>query len=905
MIAAQDLNLNSEFDGIGMSCNNTSTQCGVVTSAPKIKRDSKGRIYAEVHVRFLSYEEGSLHSTLVDSGFELKPAEFFENYSLNATAKIKDDLSVKDQSTKSLDSNALMLPLAESQKKARASNKAKQRSIDKSGDLELFDRAQKLTEMYSQLMLSHGVLPHDLMDKLIEAAKLDEKSAAAYRRPRHNGKDSDATKTTKSAVNTKDLYANSNALASAIASAYSASTFIPNNRYHALDSGDLKDEGKSSALVEELDELSSVAASKFSLGSNNLDKLSYLKFLRDTKDSIASVRSQKSKKASDLVQISSELNAIEKNLEDEITKCEYSLEHARATDLLLDYAKSTTDAQRLKPNCDKNQVVTERYLRYYGSKDELERLRNVISSLLPCQIVALCKLNSVLPYGQDNRDNPYYDAVVNVIVKLYIKSASPCSLTSYVYDTSSMLSNTSTSSMLSSSLSSGNMLSNTSTSTVLSSSLSSGSVLSNTSTSTVLSSSLSSGSMLSSSNLLSSSLAATSSDSSTSTSVSTSSFVESKSSTASSASQASSATYSLDEEEIVPAELLGLDALVPMPCVAATNSDQSILDKDLTASKSASCEGTNQASLNLSCDLPSLVKEIDAKSGQNEDDTTLEQDTNSNGDRKNDPLCVSLGEEKFRSCDRVGKNQESSKKVFCAPKDDKHQFLDANERADNTSEHSAAIAGADHKVFVDDSYNTSKNLSDQDKNNSSQTKPTSTDVAAATKASARELSSTHLATTSTAVDANACEVSSADGAMSSSSVEHVSVDACKEKAVAANTAIRLADQLILSADLKGALAELLAKELREPPVKPEVFKQSLDSIVDCEALYKSQHDSQFHHGCTVAASDDAISKRLQSIGLSPQPLKSVLISKIHEQIATQEQPPTKTARQISASQATP
>lgn len=850
-----------------MSCNNTSTQCGVVTSAPKIKRDSKGRIYAEVHVRFLSYEEGSLHSTLVDSGFELKPAEFFENYSLNATAKIKDDLSVKDQITKSQDSNALILPLAESQKKARASNKAKQRSLDKSGDLELFDRAQKLTEIYSQLMFSHGVLPHDLMDKLIEAAKLDEKSAAAYRRPRHNGKDSDATKTTKSAANTKDLYANSNALASALASAYSASTFIPNNRYHALDSGDLKDEGKSSALVEELDELSSVAASKFSLGSNNLDKLSYLKFLRDTKDSIASVRSQKSKKASDLVQISNELNAIEKNLEDEITKCEYSLEHARATDLLLDYAKSTTDAQRLKPNCDKNQVVTERYLRYYGSKDELERLRNVISSLLPCQIVALCKLNSVLPYGQDNRDNPYYDAVVNVIVKLYIKSASPCSLTSYVYDTSS--------------------------------------VLSNTSTSTVLSSSLSSGNMLSSSNLIGSSLAATPSDSSTSTSVTTSSFEESNSSTVSSTSKSSSATYSLDEEEIVPAKLLGLDALVPMPCVAATNSDQSILDKDLPASKSANCEGTNQASLNLSCDLPSLVKEIDANSGQTEDDTTLEQDTNSNGDRKNDPLCVSLGEEKFRSCDRVGKNQESSKKVFSALKDDKHQLLDTNERAENTSEHNAAIAGSDHKVFVDDSYNTSKNLSDQEKNNSSQTKQTSTDVAAATKASARELSSTQLATTSTAVDANACEVSSADGAMSSSSVEHVSVDACKEKAVAANTAIRLADQLILSADLKGALAELLAKELREPPVKPEVFKQSLDSIVDCEALYKSQHDSQFHQGCTVAASDDAISKRLQSIGLSPQPLKSVLISKIHEQIATQEQPPTNTAEQISASQATP
>lgn len=883
MIAAQDLNLNSEFDGIGMSCNNTSTQCGVVTSAPKIKRDSKGRIYAEVHVRFLSYEEGSLHSTLVDSGFELKPAEFFENYSLNATAKIKDDLSVKDQSTKSQDSNALMLPLAESQKKARASNKAKQRSLDKSADLEIFDRAQKLTEIYSQLMLSHGVLPHDLMDKLIEAAKLDEKSAAAYRRPRHNGKDSDAPKTTKSAANTKDLYANSNALASALASAYSASTFIPNNRYHALDSGDLKDDGKSSALVEELDELSSVGASKFSLGSNNLDKLSYLKFLRDTKDSIASVRSQKSKKASDLVQISSELNAIEKNLEDEITKCEYSLEHARATDLLLDYAKSTTDAQRLKPNCDKNQVVTERYLRYYGSKDELERLRNVISSLLPCQIVALCKLNSVLPYGQDNRDNPYYDAVVNVIVKLYIKSASPCSLTSYVYDTSSMLSNTSTSSMLSSSLSTGNM----------------------SSSSTMLSSSLSSGNMLSSSTMLSSSRAATSSDSSTSTSVSTSSFVESKDSRASSTSQASSATYSLDEEEIVPAKLLGLSALVPMPCVAATNSDQSILDKDLTASKSANCEGTNQASLNLSCDLPSLVKEIDAKSGHTEDDTTLEQDTNSNGDRKNDPLCVSLGEEKFRSCDRVGKNQESSKKVFSAPKDDKHQLLEINERAENTSEHNAAIAGADHKVFVDDSYNTSKNLSDQEKNNSSQTKQTSTDVAAATKASARELSSTQLATTSTAVDANACEVSSADGAMSYSSVEQVSVDACKEKVVAANTAIRLADQLILSADLKGALAELLAKELREPPVKPEVFKQSLDSIVDCEALYKSQHDSQCHQGCTVGASDDAISKRLQSIGLSPQPLKSVLISKIHEQIATQEQPPTQTARQISASQATP
>lgn len=883
MITAQDLNLNSEFDGIGMSCNNTSTQCGVVTSAPKIKRDSKGRIYAEVHVRFLSYEEGSLHSTLVDSGFELKPAEFFENYSLNATAKIKDDLSVKDQSTKSQDSEALILPSAESQKKARASNKAKQRSLDKSGDLELFDRAQKLTEMYSQLMLSHDVLPHELMDKLIEAAKLDEKSAAAYRRPRHNGKDSDATKTTKSAANKKDLYANSNALASAIASAYSASTFIPNNRYHALDSGDLKDEGKSSALVEDLDELSSVAASKFSLGSNNLDKLSYLKFLRDTKDSIASVRSQKSKKASDLVQISSELNAIEKNLEDEITKCEYSLEHARATDLLLDYAKSTTDAQRLKPNCDKNQVVTERYLRYYGSKDELERLRNVISSLLPCQIVALCKLNSVLPYGQDNRDNPYYDAVVNVIVKLYIKSASPCSLTSYVYDTSSMLSNTSTSTMHSSSMSSGNMLSSNN----------------------MLSSSLSSGNMLSSSNLFSSSVAATSSDSSTSNSVSTSSFVESKSSTASSTSQASSATYSLDEEEIVPAKLLGLNALVPMPCVAATNSDQSILDKDLTASKSANCEDNNQASLNLSCDLHSLVKEIDAKSGQTEDDTTLEQDINSNDDRKNDPLCVSLGEEKFRSCDRVGKNQESSKKVFSAPKDDKNQLLDTNERAENTSEHNAAIAGSDHKVFVDDSYNTSKNLSDQEKNNSSQTKPTSTDVAAATKASARELSSTQLATTSTAVDASACEVSSADGAMSSSSVEHVSVDACKEKVVAANTAIRLADQLILSADLKGALAELLAKELREPPVKPEVFKQSLDSIVDCEALYKSQHDSQFHHGCTVAASDDAISKRLQSIGLSPQPLKSVLISKIHEQIATQEHPPTQTARQISASQATP
>lgn len=860
MIAAQDLNLNSEFDGIGMSCNNTSTQCGVVTSAPKIKRDSKGRIYAEVHVRFLSYEEGSLHSTLVDSGFELKPAEFFENYSLNDTAKIKDDLSVKDQSTKCQDTNALILPCADSQKKARASNIAKQKphiqeqgSFDPSGDLELYERAQKLTESYSQLMLSHGVLPHDLMDKLIEAAKLDAKSAAAYRRPRHNGKDSDATKTTKSAANTKDLNAHNNALASAIASAYSASTFIPNNRYHALDSGDLKDQGKSSALVEELDELSSVGASKFSCGSNNLDKLSYLKFLRDTKDSIALVRSQKSKKASDLVKISSELNAIEKNLDDEITKCEYSLEHARATDLLLDYAKSTTDAQRLKPNCDKNQVVTERYLRYYGSKDELERLRNVISSLLPCQIVALCKLNSVLPYGQDNRDNPYYDAVVNVIVKLYIKSASPCSLTSYVYDTSSMLSNTGTSTMLSSSL------------------------------------------------------AATPSDLSTSTSVTTSSFVESNSTTASCASQASSATYSLDEEEIVPAQLLGLNALVPMPCIAATNSAQSVLNKDLFASKSANCEGTNHTSLNLSCDLPSLVKEIDAKSGQTEDDTKLEQDTNSNSDRKNDPLCVSLGEEKFRSCDRVGKNQESSKKVFCAPKDDKHQLTETNERAENTSEHSVDNTGTDNKVFVDDSYNTSKNSSDQDKNYGSQTKPTSTDIAAATKASARELSSTQLATNSTAIDANACAVSSVDanGAMSSSSLEHVSVDVCKETVVAANTATRLADQLILSADLKGALAELLAKELREPPVKSEVFKQSLDSIVDCEALYKSQHDSQFHQSCTVAASDDAISKRLQSIGLSPQPLKSVLISKIHEQIATQEQPPTKTAEQISASQATP
>ena len=876
MIAAQDLNLNSEFDGIGMSCNNTSTQCGVVTSAPKIKRDSKGRIYAEVHVRFLSYEEGSLHSTLVDSGFELKPAEFFENYSLNATAKIKDDLSVKDQSTKCQDTNALMLPSAESQKKARASNIAKQKShtqeqvsFDQSGDIELYERAQKLTESYSQLMLSHGVLPHDLMDKLIEAAKLDAKSAAAYRRPRHNGKDSDATNTTKSAANTKDLYAHSNALASAIASAYSASTFIPNNRYHALDSGDLKDEGKSSALVEELDELSSVGAAKFSCGSNNLDKLSYLKFLRDTKDSIALVRSQKSKKASDLVKISSELNAIEKNLEDEITKCEYSLEHARATDLLLDYAKSTTDAQRLKPNCDKNQVVTERYLRYYGSKDELERLRNVISSLLPCQIVALCKLNSVLPYGQDNRDNPYYDAVVNVIVKLYIKSASPCSLTSYVYDTSSMLSNTSTSTMLSSSLSSSNMLSSI--------------------------------------NLIGSSLAATAFDESKSSSVTTSSFVESNSSTASSTSKTSSATYSLDEQAIVPAQQLGLNALVPMPCVAATNSAQCSLDKDLSASKSANFEDTNHASLNLSCDLPSLVKEIDAKSGQTEDDTTLEQDTNSNGDRKKDPLYVSLGEEKIRSCDRVCKNQESSKKVFSAPKDDKHQLLETNKRAENASEHNAAIAGTDHKVFVHDSYNTSKNSSDQDKNNGSQTKPTSTDIAAVTKASARELSSIQLAPTSTVVDATTRAVSSVDayGAMSSSSSEQVSVDVCKETAVAANTATRLADQLILSADLKGALAELLAKELREPPVKPEVFKQSLDSIVDCEALYKSQHDSQFHQGCTVAASDDAISKRLQSIGLSPQPLKSVLISKIHEQIATQEQPPTKTALQISASQATP
>lgn len=882
MIAAQDLNLNSEFDGIGMSCNNTSTQCGVVTSAPKIKRDSKGRIYAEVHVRFLSYEEGSLHSTLVDSGFELKPAEFFENYSLNDTAKIKDDLSVKDQSTKCQDTNALILPCADSQKKARASNIAKQKShiqeqgsFDPSGDLELYERTQKLTESYSQLMLSHGVLPHDLMDKLIEAAKLDAKSAAAYRRPHHNGKDSDATKTTKSAANTKDLYAHSNALASAIASAYSASTFIPNNRYHALDSGDLKDEGKSSALVEELDELSSVGASKFSCGSNNLDKLSYLKFLRDTKDSIALVRSQKSKTASDLVKISSELNAIEKNLDDEITKCEYSLEHARATDLLLDYAKSTTDAQRLKPNCDKNHVVTERYLRYYGSKDELERLRNVISSLLPCQIVALCKLNSVLPYGQDNRDNPYYDAVVNVIVKLYIKSASPCSLTSYVNDMSSMLSNTGTSTVLSSSnmLSSSNLLS----------------------------------SSLRSSNLFSSSLAATPSDSSTSTSVITSSFVESNSSTASNASLASSATYSLDEEEIVPAQQLGLNALVPMPCIAATNSAQSILNKDLFASKSANCEGTNHTSLNLSCDLPSLVKEIDAKSGQTEDDTKLEQDINSNSDRKNDQLCVYLVEEKIRSCDRVGKNQESSKKVFCAPKDDKHQLLEINEGAENTSEHSVENTGTDHKVFVDDSYNTSKNSSDQDKNYGSQTKPTSTDIAAATKASARELSSTQLATNSTAIDANACAVSSVDanGAMSSSSLEHVSVDVCKETVVAANTATRLADQLILSADLKGALAELLAKELREPPVKPEVFKQSLDSIVDCEALYKSQHDSQFHQSCTVAASDDAISKRLQSIGLSPQPLKSVLISKIHEQIATQEQPPTKTAPQISASQATP
>ena len=874
MIAAQDLNLNSEFDGIGMSCNNTSTQCGVVTSAPKIKRDSKGRIYAEVHVRFLSYEEESLHSTLVDSGFELKPAEFFENYSLNATAKIKDDLSVKDQSTKCQDTNALMLPSAESQKKARASNIAKQKShtqeqvsFDQSGDIELYERAQKLTESYSQLMLSHGVLPHDLMDKLIEAAKLDAKSAAAYRRPHHNGKDSDATQTTKSAANAKDLYANSNALASAISTAYSASTFIPNNRYHALESGDLKDESKSSALVEELDDLSAVGASKYSCGSNNLDKLSYLKFLRDTKDSIALVRSQKSKKASDLVKISSELNAIEKNLEDEITKCEYSLEHARATDLLLDYAKSTTDAQRLKPNCDKNQVVTERYLRYYGSKDELERLRNVISSLLPCQIVALCKLNSVLPYGQDNRDNPYYDAVVNVIVKLYIKSASPCSLTSYVYDTSSMLSNTSTS--------------------------------------TVLSSSLSSSKMLSSINLIGSSLAATPSDSSTSTSVTTSSFVDSNSSTASSASLSSSATYSLDEEEIVPAQLLGLNALVPMPCVAATNSAQCILDKDLSASKSANCEDTNHANLNISCDLPSLVKEIDAKSGQTEDDTALEQDINSNGDRKKDPLYVSLGEEKIRSCDLVGKNQESSKKVFSAPKDDKHHLLETNKRAENASEHNAAIAGTDHKVFVHDSYNTSKNSSDQDKNNGSQTKPTSTDIAAATKASARELSSIQLAPTSTVVDATTRAVSSADGAMSSSSVEHVSVDACKETVVAANTATRLADQLILSADLKGALAELLANELREPPVKPEVFKQSLDSIVDCEALYKSQHDSQFHQGCTVAASDDSISKRLQSIGLSPQPLKSVLISKIHEQIATQEQPPTKTALKISASQATP
>lgn len=853
-----------------MSCNNTSTQCGVVTSAPKIKRDSKGRIYAEVHVRFLSYEEGSLHSTLVDSGFELKPAEFFENYSLNATAKIKDDLSEKDQITKCQETNALMSPSAKSQKKERASNIAKQKSHTKeqgafaqSGDLELYERSLKLTESYSQLMLSHGVLPHDLMDKLIEAAKLDAKSAAAYRRPRNNGKDSDATQTTKSAANTKDLYANSNALASAIASAYSASTFIPNNRYHALDSSDLKDESNSSALVEELDVLRSVGASKFSFGSTNLDKLSYLKFLRDTKDSIALVRSQKSKKASDLVKISSELNAIEKNLEDEITKCEYSLEHARATDLLLDYGKSTIDAQRLKPNCDKNQVVTERYLRYYGSKDELERLRNVISSLLPCQIVALCKLNSVLPYGQDNRDNPYYDAVVNVIVKLYIKSASPCSLTSYVYDTSSMLSNTSASTMLSSSLSS--------------------------------------------SNLLGSSLAATPSDSSTSTSVTTSSFGESNSSRASSTSKASSATYSLDEEAIVPAQLLGLNALVPMPCVASTNSAQSILDNDCSASKSANCEGTNHTSLILSCDLPSLVKEIDAKSGQTEDDTTLKQDINSNGDRKNDQLCVSLGEEKFRSCDRVGKNQESSKKVFSAPEDDKHQLLETNKRAENDSEHNAAIAGTDHKVFEYDSYNTSKNSSDQDKNNDSQPKPTSTDISAATKASARALSSTQLATTSTAIDATTCEVSSADtnGAMSSSSVEHVSVDVCKETVVAANTATRLADQLILSSDLKGALAELLAKELREPPVKPEVFKQSLDSIVDCEALYKSQHDSQFHQGCTVAASDDAISKRLQSIGLSPQPLKSVLISKIHEQIATQEQPHTKTAPQISASQATP
>lgn len=867
MIAAQDLNLNSEFDGIGMSCNNTSTQCGVVTSAPKIKRDSKGRIYAEVHVRFLSYEEESLHSTIVDSGFELKPAEFFENYSLNATAKIKDDLSVKDQRTKRQDINALMLPSVELQKNVRASNKAKQSSLDKSGDLELFDRAQKLTEIYSQLMLSHGVLPHDLMDKLIEAAKLDAKSAAAYRRPRHNSKDSDATNTTRSDANTKDLYANSNALASAIASAYSASTFIPNNRYHALDSGDLKDESKSSAFVDELDELSAVAASTISFGANNLDKLSYLKFLRDTKDSIALVRSQKSKRASDLVQISSELNVIEKNLEDEITKCEYSLDHARATDLLLDYAKSTTDAQRLKPNCDKNQVVTERYLRYYGSKDELERLRNVISSLLPCQIVALCKLNSVLPYGQDNKDNPYYDAVVNVIVKLYIKSASPCSLTSYVYDTSSMLSS-----------------------------------------SNMLSSSLSSSSMLSSSTMLSSSFVATASDSSMSTSVTTPSFVESKGSRTSITSQASSATYSLDEEEIGPTELLGLNALVPMPCVAATNSAQSILDKDLSASKSANCEGTNHSSLKLSCDLPSLVKEIDAKSSQTEDDTALEKDTNSNGDRKNDQLCVSLGEEKIRSCDRVGKNQESSKKVFSAHKDDKHQPLEIKELAENTSEHNAAIAGADHKVFVYDSYNTSKNLSGQEKNNCSQAMPSSTDLVAATKANARELSSTQLATALTVVDATADEVSSADtdGAMSSSSVEQISVDECKEKVVAANTAIRLADQLILSSDLKGALAELLAKELREPPVKPEVFKQSLDSIVDCEALYKSQHDSQFHQGSTVAAaSNDAISKRLQSIGLSPQPLKSVLISKIREQIATQEQPPTKTALQISAPQSTP
>ncbi len=368
-----------------MTCINTSTQCGVVSVPPIIKRDCMGDLYAEIRLRYMNKVEHIGISPKAHSGYEVMPPEFFKSSLLNAVIR-----------------NQVLLDTREGDPTAKALDELARFEMSVLGTTSISTTPNYSTKFLKQLeeAQAEGIALLDQNGMPLRDEKENDKSKA-------NGSsgeiDSEAYK----------AYAEADVLSKVIdTSAYTRSR---------REGGALGGCANISKTIVDAARAEAIARAEI-LASAAEDGSAFDpdRAIAEAVDDILAPRPKVSYTfGNSCLKLNPKLAEALSVYENKKRMLSFKDMNQHVSHLLDSFGHDYMDSVDLDVN-DKH--LSESAIRFYATTEELFEMRRVITSMMPCQILAVCTLRDADPLKREPPESPFCDAVVKVTIKLFIES---------------------------------------------------------------------------------------------------------------------------------------------------------------------------------------------------------------------------------------------------------------------------------------------------------------------------------------------------------------------------------------------------------------------------------------------------------------------------------------------------